>query len=84
MSSWLFSMYIDAVMKQVKVGMGKMGVSFLEEERELRLPGLCMWITCLCVVSWGEDLKVMLVHFIEVYRRSLKFFGKSRGGGIGV
>ena len=33
MSSWLFNVYMDAVMKEGKVGMGKMGVMFQEEGR---------------------------------------------------
>ena len=37
---WLFNAYMDAVMKEVKVGMGARGVRFLEESREWRLPGL--------------------------------------------
>ena len=31
MSSWLFKVYIDGVMKEVKIGYRKMGVRFLEE-----------------------------------------------------
>ena len=40
MSLWLFNVYIDGVMKEVKMGMGRRGVSFLEDMREWRLPGL--------------------------------------------
>ena len=40
MSPWLFNVYMDAVMKKVKVGMGKRGVRFLEEGREWRVPVL--------------------------------------------
>ena len=36
----LFNVYIDAVMKVVKIGMGRRGVRFMEEGREWRLPGL--------------------------------------------
>ena len=38
-SPWLFSVYKDAVMKEVKVGMGRRGVKFMEEGGEWRLPG---------------------------------------------
>ena len=38
MSTWLFNVPIDAVMKEVKMGMRKMEVRFLEEERGWRLP----------------------------------------------
>ena len=31
MSLWLFSVYIDRVMKEVKMGMGRRGESFLED-----------------------------------------------------
>ena len=31
MSSWLFNVYNNAVMKEVKMGMEKMGVRFLED-----------------------------------------------------
>ena len=34
MSRWLLNVYIDRVMKEVKMGMGKRGVSFLEDNRE--------------------------------------------------
>ena len=34
MSPWLFRVYMDAVMKEVKMGMGKRGVRFMEEGRE--------------------------------------------------
>ena len=39
-SPWLFSVYMDAVMKEVKMGMGRRGVRFMEEGREWKLPGL--------------------------------------------
>ena len=34
MSPWLFNVYMDGVMKEVKMGMGRRGVSFLEDGRE--------------------------------------------------
>ena len=34
MFSWLFNVYIDAVMKRVKMGMGRKELTFLEEGRE--------------------------------------------------
>ena len=39
-SSWLFNVYIDAVMKDVKMGIRKKEVRFQEEAREWRLLGL--------------------------------------------
>ena len=69
MSPWLFNVCMDGVMKDVKMGMGRRGVSFLEDGRKWRLPGL------LCaddLVSCGEpeeDLRVMVGRFAEVCRR---------------
>ena len=40
MSPWLFSVYIDGVMKEAKMGMERRRVSFLDDGREWRLPGL--------------------------------------------
>ena len=40
MSTWIFYVYMDAVMKEVKMGMGMRGVRFLEDGREWRLSGL--------------------------------------------
>ena len=34
MSLWLFNLYIDAVVKEVKMGMGRRGVRFQEKGRE--------------------------------------------------
>ena len=39
MSPWLFNVYMDGVVKEVKMGMERRGVSFLDG-REWRLPGL--------------------------------------------
>ena len=40
MYPWLFNVYMNEVMKEVKMGMGRRGVRFLEDGREWRLPGL--------------------------------------------
>ena len=37
---WLFNVYMDGVMTEVKIEMGRRGVSFLEDGREWRLLGL--------------------------------------------
>ena len=51
MSRCLFNVYTDAVMKEVKMGMGRMGVRFLEEgEIEDNLFS-CMQMTWFCMVS---------------------------------
>ena len=73
MFPWFFNVYVDAVMEEVKIGLGRMGVRLLEEEREWRLPGF-LYVDEL--VLWGEskeDLRVMVGYFVEVCRRSLKF-----------
>ena len=57
MSTWLFNAYMDAVMKKVKMGAGRMGVRFLEEGRECILTDLF------------RDLKVMVGRFVEAWRR---------------
>ena len=73
MSSWFFNVYMDAMMKEVKVKMERIGVRFLEEGRKWRFPGLSYandW------VLGGESekyLKVMAPRFVEMYRiRGLK------------
>ena len=40
MSPWLFNVYMDGMMKEVKMRMGRRRVSFMEDRREWRLPGL--------------------------------------------
>ena len=40
MSPWLFNVYIDRVMKEVKMGLERRGVRFLEDGKEWKLPGL--------------------------------------------
>ena len=42
MSPWLFNVYMDAVMKEVKMWMRRRGVRFQEEGREWRLLTSCM------------------------------------------
>ena len=69
MSPWLFNLYIDTVMKEVKMGMGRRGVRFLEEGRECGLPGL-LYINDLVLCGESEgDLRALVGRFIEVCRR---------------
>ena len=72
MSSWLFSVCLDAVMKEVNIGMGKIGVRFLGKGREGRLRGL-LYADDLVLCSQSErDMKTMVERFVEVCsRRSL-------------
>ena len=40
MTPWLFTLYMDGLIKEVKRGMGCRGVRFMEDGNEWRLPGL--------------------------------------------
>ena len=58
MSPWVLNVYMDAVIKEVKMGIGKRGVRFLEEGREWRLPGLLYANDLvLCGESKEDDLR---------------------------
>ena len=60
-------MYINPVIK--KVGMGRMGVRFLEEGRELRLPSL-LYANDLVLCGESEEyLKVIVGCFVKVCRK---------------
>ena len=69
MSPLLFDVYMDTVVKEVKIGLGRMGVKFLKEEREWILPGLLYADDLVLCGKSEEDLKVMVVCFVEVCRR---------------
>ena len=65
---------MDAVVKEVKLGMGRMGVRFLEKGRVWRLPGHLYADDPILYGESEEDLKVMVGYFVEVCRRKgLKF-----------
>ena len=69
MSSWISNVYMDTVMKEVKMGIRRIGVSVMEEVRECRPPGL-LYVDDL--VLWGEseeDLKPMVGRLGKVRRR---------------
>ena len=60
---------MNAVKKEVKMGMERRGVRFQEEGREWRLRGLlCTDDLVLCVES-EEDLRTIVGHFVDVCRR---------------
>ena len=60
---------MDAMMKEVKMGTGSMGETFLEQGRDWRLPGLlCAYDLVLCG-ELEEDLKAKVGRFVEVCRR---------------
>ena len=69
MSPWLFNVYIDGVMKEVKIGRGSRGVRFMEDGREWRLPGLLYAGDLVLCFKSEEDLRVMLGRFPEMCRR---------------
>ena len=69
MSPWLFNVYKDGVMKEVQMGIGRRGVSFLKDGREWRLPGLLYADDLVLCGESKEDLRVMVGWFAEVRRR---------------
>ena len=84
MSPLLFNVYMDGVMKEVKMGIRRRGVRFLYDGREWRLAGL-LYVDNLVLCSESEeDLTAMVGWFAEVCRRrGLKVnAGKSKGYGI--
>ena len=68
-SHWLFNVYIDAVMKELKTGMGRRGVRFQEGGREWRLPGFLYADDLVLCGESEEDLRVILERFIKVCKR---------------
>ena len=70
MSPWLFNVYMDAVMKEVKMGMGRRGVRFLEDGRESRLPGLLYADDSVLCGELEEDLRTMVGRYADLCRRS--------------
>ena len=59
-------------MKEVKMGIGRMGVKCLEERRKRLFPGL-LYADDLVLCNESEgDLNTMVLCFVEVCRRGLK------------
>ena len=54
------NVYKNVVMKEVKMGIGRMGVVFLEEVREWRLPGISYADDFVLYGESEQDLKVMV------------------------
>ena len=73
MSPWLFNVYMDGVMKEVK--MVRRRVRFLEDGREWRLTGLVYADELVLCDESEEDLRKMVGRFAEVCRRGLKVNG---------
>ena len=59
-STWLFNVYMDTVIKEVKIGMGRRGVRFLEEGRERRLPSFLYADDLVLCLESEEDLRAMV------------------------
>ena len=51
MSPWIFNVYINAVLKEVKMGMGKMGVRFLDEGKSGDYRASCIQMIWFYVAS---------------------------------
>ena len=51
MSPWLFNVYMDAVMKELKMGMRRKRVRFLDEKGNGDCLNSCIQMSWLCVVS---------------------------------
>ena len=69
MSPWLFNVYMAEGMKEVKMGMGRRAVSFLEEGREWRLPGLLYSDDLILCGESDENLRLIVGWLAEVCRR---------------
>ena len=80
MSPWLFNVYMDGMMKKVKMMMGKRGVRLIEVGREWILLGLLYANDLVLCGESEEGLRAMVGRFAEVCkRRGLKVSaGKSR------
>ena len=80
MPPWLFNVYMDAVIKKVRMGMGRKGVRFLEKERDSGdYLASSVQVTWFCVMRRRRTLGRR--WFVEVCRRTgLNVnVGKSKG-----
>ena len=60
MFPWLFNVYMNGVMKEVKMGMGRREVSFLEDVNEWRSPGLLYADDLVLCGVYEEGLRMMV------------------------
>ena len=78
MSLFLLSVHMDVAMKEVKMGMGRMGMRFPDEGESEDCLTYCVQMVGIIGES-EEDLKVLVRRFVNVCRRrSLK----GQGDGI--
>ena len=59
----LFNLYIGAVIKEMKIGMGRRGMRFLKEGREWKLPGLLYSNDLVLCDKSEENLRAMVGLF---------------------
>ena len=62
MSHWLFNVYMDALMKDVKI---RRGVGFMEDGSKWRLPGLLYADDLVLCGDSEEDLRAMVGWFVD-------------------
>ena len=67
--SWLFNVYIDAVMKEVKMRMRKKEGRFLKDGREWILHTLLYAYDLILCGESEEDLRAMVGWFAEMCKR---------------
>ena len=60
---------MGGVIKELKMGMGRRGVSLMEDEREWRLPSLFYADDLVLCDEWEDDLRMMVGRFVKVGRR---------------
>ena len=70
MSPWLFNVYMDEAMKEVNENGGAEDRSKVSGGgREWRLPGLLYADVLVLCGNSKDNLKVMVIHFVEICRR---------------
>ena len=65
----VFKVYMGPVMKEMKMGIGRMGVIFFKKGRAYRLPGLLLENDLALCCESEEDTRTMMERFIEVCRK---------------
>ena len=58
------TVYLDAVKKEVKMGMGRRGMRFQEEGKEWRLSGLLYAEDLVLCGEWEKDLRAMVERLL--------------------
>jgi hypothetical protein len=69
MSPWLFNLYMDGVMKELLVGMGREGVRMVENGREWRIPCLLYADDLVLCGESEESLERLVERFGRVCKR---------------